>query len=600
MGWCCSARVLICSILLLAAASPAHCKLRNDADDIGLREPPKKRVAVVGGGIGGAAASYFLQEAGVEVTLFERSNELGGRSSSVPFDGDGQMLEMGAGILYTGNRYLYNLSLLLGLHHVSAPPRSFGLWDGDSFAFQSGRSKFTTSLKMLLRYGRSVLRLSATVKRRLSDFTQLYALQQHGHAYERPEELWAAVGLHNLTQTTIEQYLREEGMSQKIIAELVAAVNKVNYNQDNRLNALAGVVSLCPLVTGSTFTIQEGNAAIAQALGKVAHRVVLNAEIGSILLGRHPQTGARQYSLRLYNQTLLGSFDAVVLATPLELTNLTVAEKLTSFERAVPLQVPQRTYQATHTTWVRGALSPQLFSGRRRGGGVAARVGALVRRVGTLMSHGAGWVVGLYDALVLGGSGGGYHGVWSAGRAAGGSRPTGGWEALRCCARLPWVHSVRDDGPGCGRWADGDAGGLPESIYLTAKGAAHPYSFFSAIGRYREYNASRVGADGQEGVYKIFSSSALVRPQLDLLFGGKESPEGGWEEDPPWKVSEGTRTHTHAQTHTHTHAHARTRTPSLLPSLGRGAGRCRRGGETSDPSGESAASQKQNPARRGR
>ena len=56
--------------------------------------------------------------------------------------------------------------------------------------------------------------------------------------------------------------VRERGVYKHVHTQ--GAVNRVNYNQDNTINALAGVVSLCPLVTGSTFTIKEGNGAIAQ------------------------------------------------------------------------------------------------------------------------------------------------------------------------------------------------------------------------------------------------------------------------------------------------------------------------------------------------
>lgn len=60
------------------------------------------------------------------------------------------MLEMGAGILYTGNQYLYNISLALGLRHVPTPRRSFGFFDGSSFAFQSSSTKMGTSAKVHL------------------------------------------------------------------------------------------------------------------------------------------------------------------------------------------------------------------------------------------------------------------------------------------------------------------------------------------------------------------------------------------------------------------------------------------------------------------
>lgn len=203
----------------------------------------KKRVAVIGGGIGGASACFFLlQEHGVEVTLFERSATLGGRSASVPAAGgeagEARMMEMGAGILYTGNQYLYNISLQLGLSHVLSPPRTFGFWNGAGFAFRSGGMKLATSIRMLLRYGASLLRLTRLVKHHLLAFKQLYQVQREGRAFDTPEELWKSVGLYHLTQTSIETYFRDKGLSERIITELVAAVNRVNYNQGNGMAIL--------------------------------------------------------------------------------------------------------------------------------------------------------------------------------------------------------------------------------------------------------------------------------------------------------------------------------------------------------------------------
>ena len=48
---------------------------------------PRARVAVVGGGILGMSAAYRLAQAGVDVALFERSNDLGGLVGSFDFDG---------------------------------------------------------------------------------------------------------------------------------------------------------------------------------------------------------------------------------------------------------------------------------------------------------------------------------------------------------------------------------------------------------------------------------------------------------------------------------------------------------------------------------
>lgn len=117
--------------------------------------------------------------------------------------------------------------------------------------------------------------------------------------FETPQDLWSALGLLELTQVSMRDYLQQRGVaspSSKLVRELVGSVNKVNYNQvgeeqaglpaphscphpsshtralglsgvqDNGLNALAGVVSLCPMVTGSVFSLSEGNEVLAQAM----------------------------------------------------------------------------------------------------------------------------------------------------------------------------------------------------------------------------------------------------------------------------------------------------------------------------------------------
>lgn len=72
----------------------------------------------------------------------------------------------------------------------------------------------------------------------------------------------------------------DKGRGPLLLQELVGAVNKVNYNQDNGLNALAGVVSLCPMVTGEIWSVEEGNQALISAMLNTSQaKVILNTTI---------------------------------------------------------------------------------------------------------------------------------------------------------------------------------------------------------------------------------------------------------------------------------------------------------------------------------
>ncbi|WP_255306292.1 FAD-dependent oxidoreductase [Streptomyces sp. Wb2n-11] len=103
---------------------------------------PAPRVAVVGGGIAGLAASAALAERGVGVTLYERDSGLGGRLAGWPLElTDGSTATMSRGF-HAFFRQYYNLRALLrradpGLHTLTGLPdyplrHSRGMYD--SFA----------------------------------------------------------------------------------------------------------------------------------------------------------------------------------------------------------------------------------------------------------------------------------------------------------------------------------------------------------------------------------------------------------------------------------------------------------------------------------
>ena len=81
-----------------------------------------KRAIVVGGGPAGASAAFRLQQAGVEVQLFERDMRVGGRTRSEHIDGF--IVDVAAGLLPGTYKAVYRLMQDCGMRDALEPMRS--------------------------------------------------------------------------------------------------------------------------------------------------------------------------------------------------------------------------------------------------------------------------------------------------------------------------------------------------------------------------------------------------------------------------------------------------------------------------------------------
>lgn len=142
---------------------------------------------------------------------------------------------------------------------------------------------------MIDRYGLSdLLTFKQEVLRTTKQFEKIYSTQAAGISFETPEELWNHLGLKELTQKSFQEEMssklsKKSSSGSLLIREMLFAVNKVNYNQSNDINALAGmgesfsfllfswtflnlsaIVSMCPLVTGEVFSLKTGWTSIHQ------------------------------------------------------------------------------------------------------------------------------------------------------------------------------------------------------------------------------------------------------------------------------------------------------------------------------------------------
>jgi phytoene dehydrogenase-like protein len=78
-------------------------------------------VVVVGGGLGGLAASVYLARAGVPVQVFEKAPRLGGRAATEQFEG--YQINRGIHALYTGGAASQVLQDL-GIRYTAGSPKT--------------------------------------------------------------------------------------------------------------------------------------------------------------------------------------------------------------------------------------------------------------------------------------------------------------------------------------------------------------------------------------------------------------------------------------------------------------------------------------------
>uniref|UniRef100_A0A7S0DX81 Prenylcysteine lyase domain-containing protein n=1 Tax=Hanusia phi TaxID=3032 RepID=A0A7S0DX81_9CRYP len=370
------ARHLCISAFFLLLLAVSWAQLEEEGNESSTSDERLGKVAVVGSGIGGASSSYFLRRlvgSEVEVHVFEAEGRVGGRCKALKHtvsNGKEKLFEVGASIIFDKNHYSRKISRELGLNHSRSRGRSFGLWDGRRLVFQSlhlpwnqtNPSPFLTSLGLMARYGRSLILLKSLVKKTLDSFLKIYDKQEAGESFETAEELWSALGLFHLTQETLGEELRLHGLSDKLLRELVGAVNRVNYNQNNSLNALAGMVSLCPLVAGSVFAIQEGNAALPEAMIR-SSADFLNLKTRITRVTINSTSSDRRYVLWSGDKEV-GGFDALVLATPLELATIEFFRIRPDGEEELKLDdLSNIDFRTTHSTFVHGTLNASRLTG---------------------------------------------------------------------------------------------------------------------------------------------------------------------------------------------------------------------------------------------
>lgn len=117
-----------------------------------------EHVIVVGAGIAGLTAAYRLKMAGLNVTVLERTGQVGGRMSTL--ERDGYRIDIGASLLPTSYQQMRGLIEEVGLaNEIVSTSSLFGLVrDGQVHRFQAGKLKDMLKIPISARSKFMVLR----------------------------------------------------------------------------------------------------------------------------------------------------------------------------------------------------------------------------------------------------------------------------------------------------------------------------------------------------------------------------------------------------------------------------------------------------------
>ncbi|XP_029921885.1 prenylcysteine oxidase 1 [Myripristis murdjan] len=348
------------SLRALLILGLCHTGRRSLASSPGLRDQPKK-IAVVGAGIGGTAAAYFLrQEFGkaVKIDVFEPGT-IGGRLATVKI-GDYEY-ETGGSVIHPLNLHMKHFIDKLGIPQRKDVPSKMAIFDGKEITFEESDWFIVNFLRLLWRYGFNFLRMHMWVESVLDKFMRIYQYQQFGYSFSSVERLLHAMGgdsFLTLANQTLEEAMLADGFSQVFLNDIVAPITRVNYGQSVRINGFVGAVSLAGADSG-LWAVDGGNKRVCSGLLYHCKAELIPARVTSISVKVRPSksgTTASFYELNYVGES--GSahslYDIVVIATPLHLGKSDIT--FSGFSPPIPSHYPGR-YHQTVSTLVRGLLN---------------------------------------------------------------------------------------------------------------------------------------------------------------------------------------------------------------------------------------------------
>ncbi|XP_069370361.1 prenylcysteine oxidase 1 [Paralichthys olivaceus] len=325
-----------------------------------LQEQPKK-IAVVGAGIGGTAAAFYLRQefgASVKIDVFE-SSDVGGPLATVKI-GDHEY-ETGGLTIHPLNLHMKHFVEKLGIPPRKEVSTKMAIFDGKELTFEESDWFIINFLRMLWQYGFNLLRMQMWVESILDKFMRIYQYQQYGYSFSSVERLLHAMGgdsFLTLMNQTLEETMRSEGFSQIFLNDFVAPITRVNYGQSVRIHGFAGASSLAGADSGQ-WTVDGGNKRVCSGLLYNSKSELIPARVTSISVKVRPSKSGTTTSY--YEVSYVGEsgsahslYDIVVIATPLHQGKSDIT--FSGFSPPIPSHYPGL-YHQTVSTLVHGLLN---------------------------------------------------------------------------------------------------------------------------------------------------------------------------------------------------------------------------------------------------
>ena len=304
-------------------------------------------LGIVGAGIGGCSAAYFAHKhlANSKVTVYEAENRIGGRTFT--YYGPKTQKELGAEFFNFSNKIVSGLVAELGLQTKKLDGlMDIAVWDGNEFVFQFGQSLFHKMFGLVSKHKLSVPKLLFSIKKAEWNIKKLYKEQKKGPV--EFSSLFEGAGLDEWYKTAFDEILLERGIDQSFIDELVTPSTRLIYCQNADLGGFAGLVAIMGIYSQDINKIKDGNETFPQKLVEVSGaKVELETKVDAV-------ESLSDGSFRVFANETSSVYDAVIVASPLEVANI-------SFD-GISLQNQLREYQTIYARIMRGQINPGYFN----------------------------------------------------------------------------------------------------------------------------------------------------------------------------------------------------------------------------------------------